>query len=121
MSAPVLEWQVVTTNPDQVARFYGDLFGWTISTNNALGYRQVETGDGSIRGGIWPAPPDAHSFVQLFVGVSDVEQSVARALELGARIIVPPTALPDGDVLAILADPCGVTFGVMRRTPSPAR
>jgi hypothetical protein len=120
MGAPVLEWQVVTTNPDGLARFYGDLFGWTIDTKNALGYRQVETGDGGMRGGIWPAPPEAHSFVQLFVGVPDVEQSVARALELGARVIVPATTLPDGDVLAILADPCGVTFGVMRRTKSAA-
>jgi uncharacterized protein len=121
MSAPVLEWQIVTTNPDRLSRFYVDLFDWTVDTNNALGYRQIDTGGGSMRGGIWPAPPDAHSFVQLFVGVPDVEQSVARAQELGARVIVPPTALPDGDELAILADPCGVTFGVMRRSASAAR
>ena len=69
MSAPILEWQMVTTHPDQLARFYGDLFGWTIQTNNALGYRQVDTGESSLHGGLWPAPPNAHSFVQLFVGV----------------------------------------------------
>ena len=114
MSAPILEWQVVTTNPDQLASFYGDLFGWKTSANNALGYRQVDTGAGSIRGGMWPSPPNGHSFVQLFIGVPDVEQSVARAVALGARVIVPVTALPDGDVMAVLADPCGVTFGLMR-------
>lgn len=116
MSAPILEWQVVTTNPDQLAKFYGDLFGWKTSANNALGYRQVDTGAGSIRGGMWPSPPNGHSFLQLFIGVPDVEASVTRATELGARVIVPRTALPDGDEMAILADPCGITFGVMRRT-----
>lgn len=114
MGAPVLQWQLVTTNPEQLARFYGDLFGWSVSADNALGYRQVDTGDSRLPGGMWPAPPTGHNFVQLFVGVPDVEHAVARAKELGGRVIVPPTALPDGDVMAVLADPCGVTFGVMR-------
>jgi len=121
MPAPVLQWQLVSKNPEQLARFYGELFGWSITTKNALGYRQVSTGERGLGGGIWPAPPDAHSFVQLFVGVPDVGQAVARATELGARVIVPPTTLTDGDVMAVLADPCGVTFGVMRHEPGQAR
>jgi len=107
MGAPILEWQMVTTNPDQLARFYGDLFGWKVRTNNALGYRQIDTGEGSLGGGLWPSPPSAHSCVQLFVGVPDVDASVSHATQLGARVIVPRTALPDGDEMAILADPCG--------------
>jgi predicted enzyme related to lactoylglutathione lyase len=114
MSAPVVQWQLVAKNPDELAKFYRDLFGWTITAKNAMGYRQVTTGDGGINGGVWPSPPDGHSFVQLFVGVPDVERSVSRATALGATIVVPPTTLPDGDAMAVLADPCGVTFGVMR-------
>lgn len=118
MSAPVLQWQLVTTDPDRHATFYTDLFGWRTTTKNALGYRQIIAGERGIHGGVWPAPPDAHSFVQLFIGVPDVEQSVARAVELGARVVVPVTALPDGEVMAVLADPCGVTFGLMRHAAS---
>jgi predicted enzyme related to lactoylglutathione lyase len=117
MSAPVVQWQLVATNPDELVKFYRDLFGWSISNKNAMGYRQVTTGDGGINGGVWPSPPDGHSFVQLLVGVADVESAVRRALELGAAIIVPPTTLPDGDTLAVLKDPFGVTFGVMRHSP----
>jgi uncharacterized protein len=116
MNAPVLQWQLVAANPDQAAQFYGDLFGWTITNRNAMGYRQVAAGEGGISGGVWPAPPGGPSFVQLFVGVPDVEQSVAKAVELGARVVVPPTTLPDGDVMAVLADPGGVTFGLMRHS-----
>jgi predicted enzyme related to lactoylglutathione lyase len=112
MSDPVVQWQIVTTSPDSVATFCRKLFGWSIATNNALAYREVETG--GVNGGIWPAPPEAHSFVQLFVSVADVAGSVEEATRLGGRVIVPPTALPDGDTLAIIAEPNGITFGLMQ-------
>lgn len=114
MGAPVLQWQFVSNQPDEVAAFYEQLFGWSVTAKNAMGYRQVDTGAG-INGGIWPAPPEAQGFVQLFIGVPDVEQSVAQAVALGALVVVPATALPDGDVMAVLRDPTGMTFGLMRQ------
>ena len=113
MSAPVMQWQIVTTDPERLGHFYGELFGWKVTAHNALGYREVDSGD--ISGGFWPAPPGAPSFVQLFVGVPDVEASVAKATAMGAKVIVPVTTLPDGAVMAVIADPLGVTFGLMRR------
>ena len=111
MADPVVQWQIVTTDPEAVTRFYSTLFGWTVTTANALGYREVDTG--GLPGGVWPAPPGAPTFVQLFVRVENVERTVAEATRLGATTIVPPTALPDGDTMAILRDPSGLTFGVM--------
>ena len=118
MSAPIVHWQIVTPKPEAVATFYRDLFGWKISAQNALGYRQVDTGQQGLNGGVWPSPPDAPSLVQLFVGVPDVVSAVAEATRLGATVIVPTTTLPDGDVMAILSDPAGITFGVVLRHKS---
>ncbi|HJW94421.1 MAG TPA: VOC family protein [Thermoanaerobaculia bacterium] len=118
MTSPVVQWQLVSTNPDAAVAFYRDLFGWTITTSNAMGYREVDTG--GVKGGIWPAPPEAHNFVQLFIAVADVPASIERADSLGARIIIPATTLPDGDVMAILADPNGVTFGLTAAPSSRA-
>ncbi len=115
MSAPVMQWQFVSSKPDEVAAFYKALFGWTITARNAMGYRQVDTGGGGMGGGIWPAPPEAQGFVQLFIGVADVERAVAEALTLGAQVVVPATTLPGGDTMAVLRDPTGVTFGLMFR------
>ena len=114
MSAPVLRWQMVSPDPGAASSFYQSLFGWTVSTANALGYREVETG--GTPGGVWPAPQGTSAFVQLFVGVPDVEEAVAKAVALGAKIVIPVTALPDGDVMAILSDPGGLTFGLMRQS-----
>ena len=113
MPNPVLRWQLLSKNPEAAAAFYGGLFGWQVSAANAMHYREVETG--GVPGGIWPLPPDAPAMVQLFVGVPDVAAAVAQAQELGGQVIVPPQVLPDGDEMAILVDPDGVPFGVMKQ------
>lgn len=118
MGNPVVQWQIVAKDPDAVTRFYSALFGWKVNANNALGYRSVETGNRrGINGGVWPSPPEGHNLVQLFVEVDDIDAALTKAMSLGARIIVPKSALPDGDALAILLDPAGLSFGMYRPTP----
>jgi uncharacterized protein len=114
MANNVVKWQILSTNPEEAAKFYASLFGWRVDSKNKLGYRELKTPAG-IDGGIWPAPPEAHDFVQLFIEVDDLDAAIAKALELGGSVLVPKSALPDGDELAILKDPRGLSFGVMAR------
>src|ERR1051325_1509305 len=115
MGQPVTSWQIVTRQPEKLQKFYADLFGWEIDANNAMGYRTVDTGcERGIDGGIWPAPPEASDFVQLFIEVDDVKGAVKRVPALGGKVIVPPQSLPDGDAMAILHDPAGIAFGLKR-------
>ncbi len=117
MGSPVAQFQIVSKSPDETARFYGELFGWQVNAQNALGYRQIDTGSAQgIQGGIWPAPPQAGSFVQLIIAVEDVGAAVAQATELGAQLLIPPTILPDGDQMAVLQDPQGMPFVVWGKT-----
>jgi len=114
MANPVTRWQIVARDPEAVAAFYRKLFGWTVRTDNALGYRALESGDDrGIDGGVWPSPPDGHNLVQLFVEVDDVDAAVAKASSLGATVIVPKSELPDGDTMAIMLDPAGLSFGLV--------
>jgi predicted enzyme related to lactoylglutathione lyase len=120
MTAPIVEWQILATEPDRVAAFYADLFRWTVDAGNPLAYRRVHIdGQPSLAGGIWPAPPEARSFVQLFVGVDDVRRYFERACELGATALIPPQTLPDGDELAIVKDPFGMSFGIRSLPKNP--
>jgi predicted enzyme related to lactoylglutathione lyase len=115
MSNPVTRFQILSSAPDETAAFYADLFGWRVSADNALGYREFDTGSHSgIQGGVWPAPPGAPAFVQLFVTVDDVAGKIAEAQKLGAKLLIPPTMLPDGDEMAVLHDPLGVPFALWR-------
>ncbi len=115
MGNPVVQWQIVAKEPEKLTRFYAGLFGWKIDTNNALGYRAVSTqSDRGISGGVWPSPPQGHNLVQLFVEVDDIDACIAKATALGATVIVPTSELPDGDALAIVLDPAGLSFGLYR-------
>jgi hypothetical protein len=116
MGNPVTQFQILSKNPDETARFYAEVFGWTVDANNPLGYRQIDTGskDG-IQGGIWPAPSQASNFVQLFITVDDVSDAAKKAEALGAKLLIPPTVLPEGDEMAVLHDPQGMSFGVWRK------
>jgi predicted enzyme related to lactoylglutathione lyase len=117
MGRPVTQFQIISTSPEETARFYSSLFGWVVNSDNPLGYREIKTDSvNGIQGGIWPAPPQASNFVQLFTAVDDVQACVQRAQELGAQLIIPPTALPDGGELAVMHDPQGMSFGVMKDT-----
>src|SRR3982074_1163341 len=119
MPNPVTQFQIITKTPNETAEFYSNLFGWTIDANNAMGYRRIDTGSTEgIQGGIWPAPPQAPNFVQFFVDVDDVKSSVKKAEGLGAKLLIPPTMLPEGDEMAVLHDPRGMSFSLWRRARS---
>ncbi len=116
MGNPVLQFQILSTDPERTSAFYSTVFGWKIDANNPLGYRQIETGsDQGISGGIWPAPPQAQNFVQLFIGVDNISDTMAKAQELDAKVLIPPTTLPEGDEMAVLKDPQGMPFALWRR------
>ncbi len=116
MGNAVVQFQILSKAPEETASFYAALFGWSVDANNPMGYRQIRTGSSEgIQGGIWPAPPQAPNFVQLFMAVEDVKASVEKAESLGAKMLIPPTMLPDGDEMAVLHDPQGMSFALWRR------
>lgn len=109
MGCAVVQWQMIVKDPEAQSAFYGSLFEWKVNADNPLGYRMADTqSTEGIPGAFWPAPPEGHNLVQLFIQVSAVGDYVSRAEKLGARTIMPPQTLPDGDVMAIMQDPQGL-------------
>ena len=112
----VSHWQMISKEPDKIAKFYGDLFGWRFSDANGLGYRSLESaGDEGMDGGIWPAPPNGQEIVQLYIEVPDIDDALSRAQELGGSVVMKKQVLPDGDSMALALDPLGRPFGLMTR------
>lgn len=116
MGQPVLQWQILSKDPDEMTKFYSQLFGWSMNDDNALGYRMIDTqSEGGINGGIWPAPPEGHSTVMLYIGVDDVSGYIEKAKELGAGLVIPPQTLPDGGEMAVIHDPEGVPIALFKQ------
>jgi predicted enzyme related to lactoylglutathione lyase len=110
-------WHELVTNDAAVAtKFYTDLFGWSVSENpmptggTYKMFSQAET----MVGGAMTAPPGVPSFWLVYVGVEDVDASAKRIAELGGKITVPPTTIPDMLRFACGMDPQGAAFGILR-------
>jgi predicted enzyme related to lactoylglutathione lyase len=81
-------------------------------------YTEWQLGGESIAGGqeMNPqAPAEVPSYWMVYFGVRDVDASYAKAKQLGAHEMLPPMDFPGGR-FAILADPQGAAFGLLRMT-----
>ncbi|GAB3252611.1 VOC family protein [Chitinimonas naiadis] len=115
MPNPVMRWQIISPQPEASSQFYCSLFGWQAEPHAPQAFHAIGTGsEQGIQGSIWPAPPAAPSFVQLFIEVEDCAMYVTQAVELGGSILFPPQTLPGGEVVAIVKDPTGMSFGIMQ-------
>jgi uncharacterized protein len=117
---PVVHWEIVARDPERQAAFYRELFNWQVGDGPirqiAPGLGGPEPGPGGhIRHGDRPG-------VVLYVQVRDLPASLARAVQLGARLVTEPFDVPDGPTLAAVDDPEGNPLVLVQqlRGASPA-
>jgi predicted enzyme related to lactoylglutathione lyase len=114
MGAPVVHFEIMGGNGDELERFYGELLGWKINSNNPMKYGIVDTGGGpgGINGGVGPAN-DSSKRVSIYARVSDLQVTLDRVEKLGGKTVLPPTEVPGGPKLALFADPAGNVTGLL--------
>jgi uncharacterized protein len=106
---------------ERAIAFYEKVFGWTTSTSpygEGLEYTQFAHDGENILGALEmnPAiPAEVPSYWMVYFMADDVDASYRKALDLGAREVVAPSDFPGGR-FAIVTDPQGATFGLLRAT-----
>jgi uncharacterized protein len=111
MSHPVIHAEIRSSDPDATRRFYAELFGWTYAEGDLPGYTFANTGvEGALPTAIGPLQ-GGEDAVLFFVAVEDVEATLARAVELGGRIVQPAQQVP-GVTFGVFADAQGHVVGV---------
>jgi predicted enzyme related to lactoylglutathione lyase len=119
-SQGVFVWdELGTTDVDGAQRFYEAVFPWKAQDMGADfgGYRIFNVGDNGVAGLMSLDPPIPPHW-QPYVGVNDPDATVAKAKELGASVLVEPMDIPGVGRFAVLQDPQGAAFGVIRGDPS---
>ena len=111
------DWhELQTRDCAQALRFYEAMFGWTTEDASAGSPRErhlCKRGDVAIGAvTISQAPAHVPAFWLPFLAVADLEDRVARARALGARVLRDPAAVPGAGRLAVLVDPRGALFGL---------
>jgi hypothetical protein len=119
-AAGVFVWdELVTSDADGAQRFYGEVFGWTAKDMGADfgGYRIFESGDTGVAG-LMTAPDESiPSHWQPYVAVEDVDATTAKAGELGGTTLMEPMDVPTVGRIALLRDPQGAVFGIIKPVP----
>lgn len=104
---------LVTPDLDRAQAFYGDLFGWTFE-RASRGYRLVKH-DGRLIGGMASLDRAGESSYWIpLVSVPDVDQAATMTASAGGKTLLKPLNLPRRGRLAVLTDPLGAAFGVLR-------
>ena len=112
--AGTLCWNELQARNVEVARtFYAALFGWGMKVSPE--YTELAAGDQAI-GGIMTsqAPPEAPSNWMPYFAVDDCDASAGKAQSLGGAIYVPPMDIPNAGRFAVVADPQGAVFAIIR-------
>jgi predicted enzyme related to lactoylglutathione lyase len=107
---------------DRAVPFYERVFGWTHRTSpmgDAGDYTEFLADGQTIAGGMEMSPmvpAEVPSYWLVYFAVSDIDRSFADAVGAGGREMLAPQDFPGGR-FAILADPTGAAFGLLRMRP----
>ena len=110
---------------DKAIPFYGTVFGWS-TRQSEMGEGQPEYTefliDGESVAGAWEMDPmipaEVPSYWLVYFVADDVDATFRKALDLGATETLGPQDFPGGR-FAIVADPQGASFGLLKVTPRP--
>jgi predicted enzyme related to lactoylglutathione lyase len=116
MPNPFVHVELSTDSPDKAKKFYSALFAWEFEDASSPipggVYTHIKVGEGT-GGGLRTKPaPEAPTMWLPYVLVDSVEATLNKAGQLGAKVVVEKTAVPDMGAFAILVDPRGASFGI---------
>jgi hypothetical protein len=117
-------YELMTPDPEGSKAFYDALVGWNIgeAVPEFNGYRMIGRSDGKFAGGVLPLNDEMqkHGARPTWLGyilVPDVDRSVKSIEAAGGKGLMPATDIPNAGRIAMVADPQGAPFYVMKPAP----
>ncbi len=116
MTRPVVFFEIRGRDSKRLQEFYSSLFGWKIDSNNPMNYAMVEPGIGGPEEGVGGGIVQAESpLVTFYVQVLDLNETLAKAAEMGGKAVMQPMDFPNGPTIASFEDPEGNTIGLVKQ------
>ena len=123
MDSTIVHFEIPADDPERAAQFYRDLFGWRINrweNPNGIEYWLVETVPTDekgapvrpgVNGGLMPRTYPGQQPVN-YIAVRSVDEAVAKAERLGAKLMMGKTPVPGMGWFAQMSDPEGNVLAV---------
>ena len=112
-------FDLATVDIEQQKKFYADVFGWTfkkIGEGDAQ-YTLIKNGERNIAGLFQVKPPQDVRIGALWIGlmsVTDPNNAITKTKNAGGSVHTPVTSLAERGTYALLRDPEGALFGVLK-------
>lgn len=113
-------YELLTSDAEAAQGFYGKVIGWTFADSGQpdMDYRILNAGENSV-GGLMQITPDmaqhgARPTWLGYVAVDDVDKCVESIAHGGGKTVMPAMDVPNVGRLAMVADPQGAPFYVMK-------
>jgi hypothetical protein len=121
-------YELMTPDPEGAKPFYEAIVGWNIGEGapEFNGYRMIGRSDGGFAGGVLPLTSEmqqhgARPIWHGYICVTDVDQAVSRIEEAGGNSLMPAMDIPGIGRIAMVTDPQGAPFYVMKPIPPAGR
>jgi uncharacterized protein len=118
-------YELMTPDPKGAKTFYDAVVGWDIDAEAAPGpveYRMINRSDGGNAGGVLRltdemASRGARPVWLGYINVDDVDETVRAIEQAGGAVLMAATDIPEVGRIAMVADPQGAPFYVMKPIP----
>jgi len=113
----LVHFEIPATDPAKISSFYSQLFGWKFnkweggSTDYWLISHKDATSPDDTMGGLYKRNTPQEQFLNYML-VKSVDDSLAKATGLGAKVLMAKQEIPNMGWFAVLADPDGNTFAL---------
>lgn len=121
-------YELMTPDPDGARAFYQSVVaGWAIEESseampNGSAYRMIRRSDGKEQGGVLTLTADMQQHGSRpmwagYIGVGDVDRTIEAIKADGGQALMPAFDIPGIGRIAMVADPAGVPFYIMKPIP----
>jgi predicted enzyme related to lactoylglutathione lyase len=114
-------YELLSDDADASTAFYEQVIGWTVhrAEPGGMDYRMIDAGGGDLVGGLMNLTDEmkaggAKPIWLFYIGVDDVDATVDTIVAKGGAIHLPAFDMPGVGRMAMVADPQGIMFYVMR-------
>jgi len=103
-AAPLVYFDIAGPDQPKLQAFYAETFGWSISAHGEISPGSTGGTPGLIRND----PPEKI----LYLGVADINETLAKIEAAGGKTLLPRTPVPGVVTFALFADPAGNRMGL---------
>lgn len=110
----IVHFEIPANEPGTLVGFYSDLFGWKFTKAPIPGpeYWLCDTGEGAgINGAVMQRQHPQQPWMN-YVDVASIDDAIAKATSLGAKVALPRTPVPGVGAYAAIIDPQGNICGL---------